>query len=468
MTARIKSTVRTLLVAVVGIIVLRGALLGVPALTDPTESRYAMISCQMAESGDWITPRLWLKGDLVPYWGKPPLHFWLAAASFKAFGISTAAARLPAFLTGLATIALTGWLGMRLWGAAAGATAALILASAAFFYPALGASIIDMTLTLAVTGAVVGCAAAVKLRSRGWGLACFAFLAAGFMTKGPVALVLAGLPVLGWAAVTGRWRDLDRLPWAAGSAVFLVLVVPWFLAAERATRGFLAYFFINENFLRFVSRSYGDLYGAGHAYPYGTIWPVLVVGFLPWTVPLVGKAWQHARAIRRDSGLVLALCWGLSAAILFTFGRQWLPAYILPALPGLALATARLVRPRSRVLIAWAFLVPVLACAVVPARALIDDQRSCRAVIGMISEIPDARGMRIAFHGIVPHSAQFYGTAAGLTVDPAPLDETALARTVPGRIVVVADPRGRLPASLRRRLRAAAIVATGRWAACRW
>jgi len=460
--------IRTLLMAVAGILVLRGALLDVPALSDPTESRYATIAVQMAESGDWVTPRLWLRGELVPYWGKPPLHFWLTAASFKAFGVSTWAARLPSFLTGLVTVALTGWVAARIWGATAGATAALILASTGLFYPCLGASIIDMTLTMGVAGALIAFAAALKLRSRGWGLAVFVFLALGFMTKGPVALVLAGFPVLLWLVFTRRWGESARVPWVAGAVLFLVLTVPWFIAAERATPGFLRYFFVNENFMRFFKHDYGDLYGAGHSYPYGTIWLALIACFLPWSLALAWGLWRKAATLRRDPWLIFALCWGLGPAILFTAGRQWLPAYLLPGLPGLALATTRLAGLRPRALMLWALLVPVVACTVVPASPLIDDQRSCRTVMTLIAEVPAAHRMQIVFHGRVPHSALFYGRAAGLAVAPIAADDAALKRAVPGRVVVVAGPRDFLPASLRARLRTAAVVATGRWAACRW
>ncbi len=454
--------------AVAGILVLRGALLGIPALTDPTESRYATIAMQMADSGDWVTPRLWLKGELVPYWGKPPLHFWLTAASFKAFGLSAWAARLPSFLAGVLTVALTGWIGFRIWDAAAGGAAALILASALLFYPYLGGTIIDMTLAMTVGFALLTFAACLNHRSRRPGLAAFAFLALGFLTKGPVAIALVGLPLVLWLALTRRWRDLVRVPWLGGALLFAILTVPWFAAAERATPGFLRYFFVNENFGRFLSHNYGDLYGAGHRYPYGTIWPALFACFLPWSTVLVWVLWRKGSAVRRDPWLVFALCWGLGPAILFTVGRQWLPAYLLPGLPGLALATARLAGLRPRALIAWALFVPVAACAVVPASVIIDDQRSCRTIIGMIADRPEARRMQVVFYPRVPHSAQFYGKMAGLTVSPIAADDAALRKTVPGRLLVVPGPRDSLTAPMRSRLRGVAVIATGRWAACIW
>ncbi|HTQ95763.1 MAG TPA: hypothetical protein VMH89_03105, partial [Candidatus Acidoferrum sp.] len=60
----------------------------------------------MAETGDWVTPRLYGK----PWFEKPILYYWSAALSFKLFGVSEVTARLPgAFFALFATIALA-WL----------------------------------------------------------------------------------------------------------------------------------------------------------------------------------------------------------------------------------------------------------------------------------------------------------------------------------------------------------------------
>ncbi|HEU6454869.1 MAG TPA: glycosyltransferase family 39 protein, partial [Roseateles sp.] len=61
-------------------------------LMDTTEARYGDIGRRMAALGDWVTP--WFD-EGVPFWGKPPLSFWLTAASMRLFGLSEFAARLP-------------------------------------------------------------------------------------------------------------------------------------------------------------------------------------------------------------------------------------------------------------------------------------------------------------------------------------------------------------------------------------
>lgn len=72
-------------------IFIRVLTLGLYAVADRTEARYAEIGRKMAETGDWITPQI----DYgVPFWGKPPLSTWLTAASFKVFSVNEFAARL--------------------------------------------------------------------------------------------------------------------------------------------------------------------------------------------------------------------------------------------------------------------------------------------------------------------------------------------------------------------------------------
>ena len=87
--------------------------LGALGLVGPDEPRYAWIARDMAETGDWVTPRLYGQ----PWFEKPPLYYWGAAASFKLFGVSETTARLPSAICALlATLALA-WLALRLYGA---------------------------------------------------------------------------------------------------------------------------------------------------------------------------------------------------------------------------------------------------------------------------------------------------------------------------------------------------------------
>ena len=354
---------------------LRVASLSQPALLDNTESRYGGIAWQMHESGDWVTPRIHVHGELKPFNAKPPLEFWLAAISYRAFGVCEWSARLPSFFLGLALVAATICFTARLWDKATAALAGIILASSVLFFVLSGACDLDVPLTVGVAGAMICFALFAQPgslsplgRRMAWGRGMFVALAVGMLAKGPVALVLAGLAIAAWLTLARRWRLAIALPWISGICLFFLVAAPWYLLAERATPGFLYYFFVVENFRRYVFNEYGDQFGYGRLQPYGAIWFFFFGAMLPWTVlaaAALGRLARHdvvklCRKLRWTqprlawSGLVLllrkfgendpwlayALIWGLVPPLFFTLARQVLWTYVLPGLPGVAIATA--------------------------------------------------------------------------------------------------------------------------------
>jgi 4-amino-4-deoxy-L-arabinose transferase-like glycosyltransferase len=345
------SPVGVMLAAVALVAVFRLMTLGVFALTDNTEARYAEIGWQMCRSGDWVTPRLYMSGELVPFWAKPPLFFWTTALSFGAFGPSEWAARVPNFLFAIVMVAGTMAFGRAVWGSRVGVLAGLILASSGLFFVLAGSCVLDMALSASVSAALISFALFAKALADGrgaawWGRTFFLSLGLGCLAKGPVSVVLVGLAIAAWIAITRQWRLLQRLPWLTGSLIVSVVTLPWYFLAERATPGFLRYFLINEHLLRYVRSDYGDLYGNGRTQIYGASWVMLAVTFLPWSPWLMRCAidrWRRrhdAPAQPRDAWLLFALCWGLTPAVFFTLARQILITYMLPGFPGLALVMA--------------------------------------------------------------------------------------------------------------------------------
>lgn len=327
--------------------------LGLYPLMDNTEARYADIARVMLELGDWVTP--WFDRG-VPFWGKPPLSFWITAASFRVFGINEFAARLPHLLAAL----LVAWL---VWGWARqrtrqeALTALALLAGSCLMLIAAGAVMTDMTLVLGTTLALRGFwlglhGDAAQRRREGW--LFFLGLAVGLLAKGPLVLVLAGLP-LGlwtlWSRQLGRvWREL---PWVRGGLAVLLLVAPWYVAAELRTPGFLDYFLVGEHWHRFVTPGWsGDRYGGAHSAARGSIWLYAWVAVLPWSVLLPLAWWRRWRRVGGAKAVGAApeasdgawrrymLMWSLAPLVFFTFAGNILWTYALPALPPLALLGA--------------------------------------------------------------------------------------------------------------------------------
>jgi len=220
-----------------------------------------------------------------------------------------------------------------------------VLSSCVWFYASAAFVMTDMAMTLGTSLSMIAFwnVATTTEKSPLWGHLAFVGLAIGLMAKGPVAVVIVGIALFLWCLSGNRWRVLARFPWLTGMLLLLVLTLPWYLAAEYKTPGFLHYFIIGEHYERFVVPGWkGDLYGSGHARPKGMIWAYWIVTFLPWSLILLGPLSRPkalAGALRKDqTGLRSYLFfWMIAPMILFTPAANILPAYVLPGLPAAAL-----------------------------------------------------------------------------------------------------------------------------------
>ena len=331
-------------------LILRLITLGQPDLIDTTEGRYGAIGQEMALSGNWTTPMIQIKEELTPYLGKPPLYFWLSAASHLLVGINNAAPRLPSFFTAI-LVAFTTFQFARLFISPHGAAlSVLILFASSFFFFLSGAAVVDVVLTATTTFGMLCTARWLREESSSgkrtwWGSLLFVAMALGFLTKGPVAIALMGIPLVGVLLWNRTPLKILNLPFHLGIPIFLLITAPWFYLAEQQNSGFINYFFINENFLRFLVKNYQDRYGLGHVYPYGTVWIAHLAAFSPWVLLLPLLWWMNRKAPRASSTnpnleLRIALLSGLAPALFFTFARQFSPLYVLPGMAGLAVTLA--------------------------------------------------------------------------------------------------------------------------------
>jgi len=161
-------------------------------------------------------------------------------------------------------------------------------------------------------------------------------------------VVLFGLPVLIWTIRWRQWELLRDHRWATGILLFLVLVAPWFVLCELRNPGFLKYFFLNENLLRFVKHNYGDAYGSGHMYKRGSALLMFLGASAPWCLLAL---WQVVRSRSAKRVLTLAdktasfLFLGFAVGTLFwCLARQLLITYTLPLVPLFAAWLAIMVR----------------------------------------------------------------------------------------------------------------------------
>jgi 4-amino-4-deoxy-L-arabinose transferase-like glycosyltransferase len=320
--------------------------LGVIGFVGPDEPRYAWIARDMVETGDWVTPRLYGK----PWFEKPPLFYWGAALSFKLFGVSEAAARLPSAISGLlATLALA-WLAWRSYGQECARWLLLLLPTSVGMIGFSHAAATDMPFAGMLTVEMV-CAAVVLgltqsentpiLPSKPWlALLLFGFfLGLAVLAKGPAAIILSGGAVFFWAVFTKRWRDALRLLHPAAIASFCLTALPWYILCARRNPDFFHIFIIEHNFKRYLTPEFQ------HVEPFWFYAVVLLVAFLPWSAAAVGATISGVQVLQRRERLnpttALLICWSLFCLVFFTISRSKLPGYILPVIPVIGLLFAR-------------------------------------------------------------------------------------------------------------------------------
>lgn len=331
-----------LLLFLVCVLLTRLLSLGIYPLMDTTEARYGEMARKMVETGNWLQPQF----DYgVPFWGKPPLSFWGSAGTMVLFGINEFGARLAPYL---ATLGIG--LCFLLWPfqerrAEKAVAAIIVFFTSAMGFVSAGAVMTDAFLAVGTTLTMISFyrAMADEVPSRLWGYLFFLGLVIGLLSKGPLALVVCGLPIFAWVLWQKQWFKLwKRIPWISGTLLMLLLTVPWYIAAEQATPGFLRYFIIGEHIERFLVKGWeGDLYGKGHSRALGTIWLYAVEMFLPWVllVPFLLRR-SMMRAVSSPENAFL-WCWALSTPVFFTMARNILPAYILPAVPAFCILLVR-------------------------------------------------------------------------------------------------------------------------------
>jgi 4-amino-4-deoxy-L-arabinose transferase-like glycosyltransferase len=316
--------------------------LGAIGFVGPDEPRYAWIARDMAESGDWVTPRLYGK----PWFEKPPLFYWGAGICFKLFGVSEAAARLPSAISALlATLALA-WLALRLYGAETARWLLLLLPTTVGMIGFSHAAATDMPFSGMLTIAMV-CAAVVLGLTRDaespvipktpWlALILFGFfLGLAVLAKGPAAIILSGGAIFFWALFTKRWRDAFRLFHPAALIAFCLTALPWYILCARRNPDFFRIFIIEHNFKRFLTPEFQ------HVQPFWYYIPIILIALLPWT-PVLAKIVSD---LRRSPGLkswslspeLFFICWIFFALVFFSASKSKLPGYVLPAVPPLGL-----------------------------------------------------------------------------------------------------------------------------------
>ncbi len=365
-------------------------------LWEPDEGRYVTVALEMIHLDDYLVPRLHHE---YPHFAKPPLTYWLIAASLRTLGTNEWAVRVPNALAFTATVLLVFGIGRRLFREGA-ALAAVVYAS--FLLPTVAANIANSDTLLATWEALAVWGFASwwwrpDRSSRGWLVVMWLGFALAFLTKGPPGL----LPLLGIGALvvaTNGARGLAVLFPLAGMTLFAVVGFGWYVAVVVRRPELIGYFLGEEFVGRIFTDQHGrnaEWYGAAAVYL-----PTFLLGTLPWTAVLAARL-RHAdrafrpswwrRWLRDDPALFFTLAWLLLGLAVFLLTRSRLQLYVLPLFPALAVLTAMALRGRWQ----WTRqrLVLIAALARPPGRASgrgrshVPSDRDARALAGEVAAL---------------------------------------------------------------------------------
>ena len=300
-----------------------------------------------------------------PWLEKPALYYWRAMSFFREFGISDWSARLPS-TSGAGFLILLIFLHMRRFRPGGHLDAALItLSTIAMLSFSRGAST-DMQLAAPFCIGMLGWYAWYETGKKFWLFDLYFFGAAATLAKGPVAPFLALTIIFCFTALRREWTLLRRTIWIPGVILYLVMVLPWYIAVQRHNPTFIHEFIFEHNLERFATNRYQ------HHQPIYYYIVVLIIGLIPWTflavralvdaVQISVAEWRvrrqpvrylgHSRA--GDAFPEFLVLWTLFPILFFTFSGSKLPGYILPSIPPLTILTGDyLYRSRRDGLAPW-------------------------------------------------------------------------------------------------------------------
>ncbi len=311
--------------------------------------------------GGTVTPILYGK----PWLEKPALYYWRAMGFFKEFGVSDWSARLPS-ASGAGFLIILAFLHLRRFRPGGHLDAALIMASSVGIVGFARGASTDMQLAAPFCVGMLGWYAWYETGKKFWLFDLYFFGAFATLAKGPVAPFMALAIIVAFLALRRELSALKRTIWLPGVALYLLMVLPWFIAVQRRNPQFFREFFIQHNLERYATNLYA------HHQPWYFYGVVLVLAMMPWTA-LAFRAlwdavetsiaeWKARRHPRRYVGHVRAgdafpeflVLWAAFPIVFFSFSGSKLPGYILPSIPPLAILTGDyLYRMRRRGLPTW-------------------------------------------------------------------------------------------------------------------
>ena len=306
---------------------------GARVYTTNDETRFPLMARDILRHGHWLLPEI----NGVPMLNKPPLHAWLIAIAAWPGGVVTPrTAQLPSLVAALGLVAVTYWLGARLFGPGTGIAAGLITVTTAGVFSLARSPVPDMVLSLAVALAIVAFVMAeFEGRPRAL-LAFYVLIAVAFWIKGPAGFLALGVALV-YETMTYGWTGPRRLVSPIGIGVLTVAIAVWGWMASSAGGASFVEDVVTQDFVLayFTSGPWGH---GGLLHAFGQALSIL----LPWTIVIPAALWSSIRpadALRRRERYLVA-AWMAAVFVLVAVSHRQRWRYYLPLCTPTALLVA--------------------------------------------------------------------------------------------------------------------------------
>ncbi len=305
-------------------------------LFTPDEGRYSEVAREMIVTGDYITPRL----NGIAFLDKPILYYWLQASAIQLFGLKEWALRFWPACIGIMGSIVVYITGRTLYNRRAGILSAIILATCPLYFGAAHYANLDLEVSVLVSNALLFFISAMHTPSQRarnvFLILAYVFSALAVLTKGLIGLAFPMMIIGAWIAILKRWNLLLQIRLIMGLVLFIVIAAPWYILVQQANPQFFHYFFVLQQFSRFLTQA--DFNNQTTTWFYV---PIVLAGFLPWTCFLFQALFQHIKSIWQDkqkySSELFIMIWFVIVFTFFSIPKSKTIGYILPVFPALSL-----------------------------------------------------------------------------------------------------------------------------------
>ncbi|PIW05374.1 MAG: hypothetical protein COW40_04710, partial [Cytophagales bacterium CG17_big_fil_post_rev_8_21_14_2_50_40_13] len=308
----------------------------------PNESFYAESVREMFESGNFLD----IQYNYEPRYNKPPLTYWLIAASASVFGLNEFGIRLPIILLTIGSVWLTYLLGKKLYGQRGGIYALVIMAVSVQLMAVKQYASPEIPLTFFFTLTLYWFIKAYQENKTKYYYLAYVALGLTVLTKGyPYIVVIAGIIGLFTLLDNGfnlksTFKKTGQFKLHFGVPIVLIIGLSWVIYMYLNFGSDFWEIFQRETFDRAFTRNEKSMR------------PFFYVEVISWTILpyslaffiILGYYLFKFKKIKKE--IALAFSWFIVMFVIFTAAKGKIPTYFIQAHPAMALMiTAFLLNP---------------------------------------------------------------------------------------------------------------------------